>query len=96
MLLSHYQFLVNKENCHWNLETCIRGASERLPSILMTALVAGLALLPIALGSNQPGKEIEAPMASIIIGGLFTSTILNLLILPTILLNFGNFKKDID
>ena len=60
------------------------------------ALVAGLALLPIALGSNQPGKEIEAPMASIIIGGLFTSTILNLLILPTILLNFGNFKKDIN
>ena len=96
MLLSHYQFLVNKENCLWNLETCIKGATERLPSILMTALVAGLALLPIALGSNQPGKEIEAPMAAIIIGGLFTSTILNLLILPTILLNFGSFKKDMD
>ncbi len=96
MLLSHYQFLVNKENCLWNLETCIRGATERLPSILMTALVAGLALLPIALGSNQPGKEIEAPMAAIIIGGLFTSTILNLLILPTILLNFGSFKKEIN
>ena len=96
MLLSHYQFLIDKENCLWNLETCIRGATERLPSILMTALVAGLALLPIALGSNQPGKEIEAPMATIIIGGLFTSTILNLLILPTILLNFGNFKKNIN
>ena len=96
MLLSHYQFLVNKENCLWNLETCIKGATERLPSILMTALVAGLALLPIALGSNQPGKEIEAPMAAIIIGGLFTSTILNLLILPTILLNFGSFKKETD
>ena len=96
MLLSHYQFLVNKENCLWNLDTCIRGATERLPSILMTALVAGLALLPIALGSNQPGKEIEGPMASIIIGGLFTSTILNLLILPTILLNFGSFKKEIN
>ena len=96
MLLSHYQFLVNKENCIWNLDTCIRGATERLPSILMTALVAGLALLPIALGSNQPGKEIEGPMAAIIIGGLFTSTMLNLLILPTILLNFGSFKKNID
>jgi len=96
MLLSHYQFLVNKENCLWNLETCIKGATERLPSILMTALVAGLALLPLALGSNQPGKEIEAPMAAIIIGGLFTSTILNLLILPTILLNFGSFKKEIN
>ena len=96
MLLSHYQFLVNKENCLWNLDTCIRGATERLPSILMTALIAGLALLPIALGSNQPGKEIEGPMATIIIGGLFTSTILNLLILPTILLNFGSFKKEIN
>lgn len=96
MLLSHYQFLVNKESCIWNLDTCIRGATERLPSILMTALVAGLALLPIALGSNQPGKEIEGPMAAIIIGGLFTSTMLNLLILPTILLNFGSFKKNID
>ena len=61
---------MDKENYLWNLETCIKGATERLPSILMTALVAGLALLPIALGSNQPGKEIEAPMAAIIIGGL--------------------------
>ena len=93
MLISHYQFLINEENCLWNTETCIRGAKERLPSILMTALVAGLALTPIAFGSDQPGKEIEGPMAMIIIGGLFTSTILNLLILPTILLNYGSFKK---
>ncbi|XOJ88709.1 efflux RND transporter permease subunit [Methylophilaceae bacterium Uisw_097] len=93
MLISHYQFLINEENCIWNTETCIRGAKERLPSILMTALVAGLALTPIAFGSDQPGKEIEGPMAMIIIGGLFTSTILNLLILPTILLNYGSFKK---
>ena len=93
MLISHYQFLINEENCIWNSETCIRGAKERLPSILMTALVAGLALTPIAFGSDQPGKEIEGPMAMIIIGGLFTSTILNLLILPTILLNYGSFKK---
>lgn len=93
MLLSHYQHLVNVESCEWNLETCIRGAKERLPSILMTALVAGLALMPIALGSGQPGKEIEGPMATIIIGGLITSTILNLLILPTLLLNYGSFTK---
>ncbi|MDA9226669.1 efflux RND transporter permease subunit [Methylophilaceae bacterium] len=93
MLISHYQFLINEENCTWNLDTSIRGAKERLPSILMTALVAGLALTPIAFGSDQPGKEIEGPMAMIIIGGLFTSTILNLLILPTILLNYGSFKK---
>ena len=65
-------FLIDEENCTWNLETSIRGAKERLPSILMTALVAGLALTPIAFGSDQPGKEIEGPMAMIIIGGLFT------------------------
>ena len=59
----------------------------------MTALVAGLALLPIAIGSGEPGKEIEGPMAMIIIGGLFTSTILNLMILPTVLLNYGSFIK---
>ncbi|MEK9714922.1 MAG: efflux RND transporter permease subunit, partial [Methylophilaceae bacterium] len=93
MLISHYQHLVDYEGHTWNLETCILGASERLPSILMTALVAGLALLPIAVGSGEPGKEIEGPMAMIIIGGLFTSTILNLLILPTVLLNYGDFKK---
>jgi Cu/Ag efflux pump CusA len=93
MLISHYQHLVDYEGYTWNLETCILGASERLPSILMTALVAGLALLPIAIGSGEPGKEIEGPMAMIIIGGLFTSTILNLLILPTVLLNYGDFKK---
>jgi CzcA family heavy metal efflux pump len=93
MLISHYQHLVDFEGLQWNLQTCIKGASERLPSILMTALVAGLALMPIALGSGEPGKEIEGPMAMIIIGGLFSSTILNLLILPTILLNFGKFEK---
>lgn len=93
MLISHYQHLVDYEDHMWNLETCILGASERLPSILMTALVAGLALLPIAIGSGEPGKEIEGPMAMIIIGGLFTSTVLNLLILPTVLLNYGDFKK---
>ena len=95
MLISHYQHLIENENLKWNLETCVKGAKERLPSILMTALVAGLALLPIAMGSDQPGKEIEGPMATIIIGGLFTSTILNLLILPTVLLNYGEFKKRI-
>ena len=93
MLVSHYQHLVNLENCMWNLETCIRGASERLPSILMTALVTALGLLPLAAGSGQPGREIEGPMATVIVGGLITSTILNLLILPTIMLHFGRFDK---
>ena len=93
MLVSHYQHLIDEENMAWGLETAIRGASERLPSILMTALVTALGLLPLAAGSGQPGREIEGPMATIIVGGLVTSTILNLLILPTIMLHFGRFEK---
>ena len=93
MLVSHYQHLVDVEHMTWGLETAIKGASERLPSILMTALVTALGLLPLAAGSGQPGREIEGPMATIIVGGLVTSTILNLLILPTIMLHFGRFDK---
>jgi CzcA family heavy metal efflux pump len=93
MLVSHYQHLIDEENRVWGLETAIRGASERLPSILMTALVTALGLLPLAAGSGQPGREIEGPMATIIVGGLITSTILNLLILPTLMLHFGRFEK---
>jgi len=93
MMVSHYQHLVDEENMVWGLETAIRGASERLPSILMTALVTALGLLPLAVGSGQPGREIEGPMATIIVGGLVTSTILNLLILPTIMLHFGRFER---
>ena len=93
MMVSHFQHLVDEEHCVWNLETCIRGATERLPSVLMTALVTALGLLPLAIGSGQPGREIEGPMATIIVGGLISSTMLNLLILPTIMLHFGRFKK---
>lgn len=93
MLVSHYQHLIDFEDMEWGLETAIQGASERLPSILMTALVTALGLLPLAAGSGQPGREIEGPMATIIVGGLITSTILNLLILPTIMLHFGKFEK---
>jgi CzcA family heavy metal efflux pump len=91
MLVSHYQFLVEEEGQRWNLETAIRGAQERLPSILMTALVTALAMLPIAIDSDNPGREIMGPMAAIIIGGLASSTILNLLILPTLMLRYGRF-----
>jgi Cu/Ag efflux pump CusA len=93
MLVSHYQHLIDEEDMIWGLETAIIGATERLPSILMTALVTALGLLPLAVGSGQPGREIEGPMAIIIVGGLITSTILNLLILPTIMLHFGRFEK---
>jgi Cu/Ag efflux pump CusA len=94
MLVSHYQHLIDVQSMPWDVATAKLGAAERLPSILMTALVTALGLLPLALGSGEPGREIEGPMAAIIVGGLVTSTILNLLVLPTVLLHFGNFVPD--
>ena len=93
MLVSHYKFLVEEEGQAWNLELAIKGAQERLPSILMTALVTALAMLPIAVGSDNPGREIMGPMAAIIIGGLASSTILNLLVMPAVMLKFGRFRQ---
>lgn len=92
MLISHYQHLVESENMQWNQETVIQGALERLPSILMTALVTALAMLPIAVDSDNAGREIMGPMAAIIIGGLASSTILNLLIMPSIMFKFARFR----
>lgn len=92
MLISHYKYLVETEGLPWNMDTAIQGAQERLPSITMTALVTALAMLPIAFDSDNPGREIMGPMAGIIIGGLASSTILNLLIMPTVMLHFGRFK----
>jgi Cu/Ag efflux pump CusA len=91
MLISHYEHLVEVEGMHWGLETALRGASERLAPILMTALVTGLGLLPLAIGSGDPGREIKDPMAIVILGGHVTSTLLNLLVLPTLALRFGKF-----
>ncbi|MEX2523458.1 MAG: efflux RND transporter permease subunit [Gammaproteobacteria bacterium] len=93
MLISHYRYLVETDGCPWNLQTMIRGAQERLPSILMTALVTALAMAPIAFDSDNPGREIMGPMAAIIIGGLISSTILNLLIMPIIMHRFGRFDN---
>lgn len=92
ILLSHYQHLVEYEGLEWNAETMLKGAQERLPSILMTALVTALAMSPIAFNSDNPGLEIMGPMAAIIIGGLTSSTLLNLLLLPLMLLHYGKFK----
>jgi hypothetical protein len=91
MLISHYEHLVNVECLTWGAETAWRGATERLMPILMTALVTGLGLLPLAIGSGDAGREIEGPMAIVILGGLVTSTLLNLLVLPTLALRFGKF-----
>lgn len=91
MMLSHYEHLVAVEGVAWGLEAALRGAQERLAPILMTALVTALGLLPLALGSEAPGREIEGPMAVVILGGLATSTALNLLVLPMLALRFGRF-----
>lgn len=93
MLISHYQHLVHQEGHSWNMGTATLGASERLAPILMTALVTGLGLLPLAIQSGEPGNEIEGPMAVVILGGLFTSTLLNLLVLPALALRFGRFER---
>jgi CzcA family heavy metal efflux pump len=91
MLLSHYEHLVTVEGQPWSLDTAMRGASERLIPILMTALVTALGLLPLAIGTGDPGREIEGPMAIVILGGLLSSTALNLLVLPTLALRYGRF-----
>jgi CzcA family heavy metal efflux pump len=92
MLISHYRQLIEIEKKAWNFDSAVLGAQERLPSILMTALVTALAMFPIAFNSDNPGREIMGPMAAIIIGGLVSSTVLNLLLLPGMLLKFGRFE----
>jgi len=92
MMIAHYEHLVQEEGMIWGLEAAMRGAAERLMPILMTAIVTGLGLLPLALGSGQAGREIEGPMAIVILGGLLTSTALNLLVLPTLALRYGRFE----
>ena len=94
LLVSHYEHLVTVEHLDWGLETALRGAEERLVPIAMTAFVTALGLLPLAAGSGEAGREIEGPMAIVILGGLLTSTLLNLLVLPTLALHFGRFRSE--
>ena len=72
----------------------LRGAQERLAPILMTALTTGLALVPLLAAGNIPGQEIEYPMAIVILGGLVTSTLLNLFVVPSLYLRFGKSRKE--
>ena len=82
--LAHYEHLVEVEGASWNVDLVVRGANERLVPILMTAAVTALGLAPLALGLNRPGQEIEGPMAVTVLGGLLSSTLLNLLVLPAL------------
>ncbi len=91
MMISHFEHLVTQEGIPWGPEAALRGATERLVPILMTALVTALGLLPLAIGTGEAGREIEGPMSIVILGGLLTSTVLNLLVLPTLALRWGRF-----
>ncbi len=87
--LAHYEHLVVHEGAHWSLPTVLRGANERLIPILMTAAMTALGLAPLAAGLHSPGQEIEAPMAITVLGGLLSSTILNLLVIPVLAWRYG-------
>jgi CzcA family heavy metal efflux pump len=89
MLVSHVQHLMREEGVSDFREAVERGTRERLIPILMTAMAAGLALIPLAVGGGKPGSEIQTPMAIVILCGLMTSTVLNMLVVPTMYLRFG-------
>ena len=89
MLVSHYRHLEQVEGVPFGRDLVFRGSEERLAPILMTALATGLALVPIVLGGSRAGYEIEHPLAVVILGGLVTSTLLNLFIVPALYMKFG-------
>ena len=89
MLVSHIRHLMEEEGVSDFRDAVLRGAEERLAPILMTALAAGLALIPLALGGGQTGREIQTPMAVVILCGLMTSTLLNMLVVPAMYLRWG-------
>jgi CzcA family heavy metal efflux pump len=94
MLINHYQHLEREEGEPFGPGLVLRGARDRLAPILMTALAAGLALVPLVISGDIPGHEIEHPMAIVILGGLVTSTVLNLFIVPSLYLRFGKNKEE--
>jgi Cu/Ag efflux pump CusA len=89
LMINHFQHLEREEGEPFGVGLVLRGAQERLAPILMTATTTGLALVPLAIAGQIPGNEIEHPMALVILGGLVTSTLLNLLVIPSLYLRFG-------
>ncbi len=96
MMISHIHHLVERDEVKDMHEAVKRGAEERLIPILMTALAAGLALVPLALSGGQPGSEIQAPMAVVILCGLISSTVLNMVVVPSLYLRFGAVRRALD
>ncbi|NKE61272.1 efflux RND transporter permease subunit [Lentzea sp. PSKA42] len=93
LMINHFQHLEREEGEPFGRDLVLRGARERLAPILMTSLAAGLALVPLAIAGDLPGHEIEHPMAIVIIGGLFTSTLLNLFVTPSLYLRFAGPRR---
>jgi Cu/Ag efflux pump CusA len=96
MLISHVQHLNNEEGVTDFREAIERGAHERLVPILMTAMAAGLALIPLALGGGRTGSEIQTPMVIVILRGLTTSTLLNMIVVPTLYSCYGQPSLSVD
>jgi CzcA family heavy metal efflux pump len=93
MLMIHYGRLVDEHGQNWNTTTALKGAMDRLPAILITAIVTALGLLPLAISAGTTGDEIEGPMAIVILGGLISATILTLLLLPSLASRFVRLKS---
>ena len=93
LMISHIHHLVEHEGVKDAAAAVKRGAEERLVPILMTALATGLALVPLALAAGQPGSEIQAPMAVVILCGLLSSTVLNMIVVPALYLRFGAIRQ---
>ncbi|AUN97650.1 CusA/CzcA family heavy metal efflux RND transporter [Bacteriovorax stolpii] len=96
MMITHYIHLVKYEGESFNKDMIIRGSLERLVPVLMTALTAILALIPIIMARGEPGKEILYPLSVVIVGGLFSSTLLDIIVTPVIFYNFGKKALEIN
>jgi CzcA family heavy metal efflux pump len=94
MMVSHFQHLERVEGVPFGPALVIQGAKERLAPVLMTALAAALAVIPLIVAGNVAGQEIEYPMAFVILGGLITATMLNLILMPVIYLRFGKSRRE--